>query len=50
MGALYRYVFRGFGLLMLIGMITFLLLAVKSQIGHKPARHSHRHAVTGASQ
>ena len=28
---LYRYVFRGIGILMIIGMITILILAVSSQ-------------------
>ena len=27
---LYRYIFRGFGILFVIGMITFLILAVNS--------------------
>ena len=29
---LYRYVFRGIGILMIIGMITILILAVSSQV------------------
>ena len=32
-GWLYRYVFRGIGVLFLIGMITFLILAISSQVG-----------------
>ena len=28
---LYRYIFRGIGLLMVIGMITLLALAIRSQ-------------------
>jgi hypothetical protein len=31
---LYRYVFKGFGIVMLIGMITILFLAVSSQLRH----------------
>jgi hypothetical protein len=31
---LYRYVFRGIGILIVIGMITILILAVSSQIRH----------------
>ncbi len=31
---LYRYVFRGIGILMIIGMITILILAVSSQAHH----------------
>ena len=30
-GWLYRYVFRGIGILMAIGMITILILAISSQ-------------------
>ncbi len=30
-GWLYRYVFRGIGILMMIGIITILILAVSSQ-------------------
>ena len=30
---LYRYVFRGIGVLFIIGMITFLILAITSQVG-----------------
>ncbi len=33
---LYRYVFKGIGTLMIIGMITLLLLAVMSQMRHAP--------------
>ena len=33
MNWLYRYVFRGIGVLFLIGMITFLILAISSQTG-----------------
>jgi len=29
--SIYRYVFRGIGILMLIGMITILFLAISSQ-------------------
>jgi len=29
---LYRYVFRGIGILMLIGMITMLFVAISSQV------------------
>ena len=29
---LYRYIFRGIGILMLIGMITFAYLAIRSQM------------------
>jgi hypothetical protein len=39
---LYRYVLRGIGILMIIGMITILILAVSSQAHHggtsSPAR------------
>jgi hypothetical protein len=31
---LYRYVFRGIGILIVIGMITILILAVSSQTHH----------------
>ena len=31
---LYRYIFRGIGILMVIGMITILILAVGSQTRH----------------
>ena len=33
---LYRYVFKGIGTLMIIGMITLLLLAVMSQMRRAP--------------
>jgi len=33
---LYRYVFRGLGVVMLIGMITILLVAVASQTRRAP--------------
>jgi hypothetical protein len=36
---LYRYVFRGIGILMVIGMITILILAVRSQ-AHRSGRSS----------
>jgi hypothetical protein len=36
MGMLYRYLFRGFGILMAIGMITILMLAVMHQTRHAP--------------
>lgn len=42
MGLLYRYVFRGIGIVMLVGMITILLLAVKSQTRHAAAHHGRR--------
>ena len=32
----YRYIFRGIGVLFLVGMITFLILAVSSQ-AHRDA-------------
>ena len=35
MNALYRYVFSGLGILMVLGMITILLLAVMSQTRHE---------------
>jgi hypothetical protein len=31
---LHRYIFRGIGVLFLVGMITFLILAVSSQAHH----------------
>lgn len=38
---LYRYIFRGIGVLFLIGMITILLLAIRWQMrtqgAHRPA-------------
>ena len=33
---LYRYVFRGIGVVLIIGMITILILAINSQ-GHRSA-------------
>jgi hypothetical protein len=38
---LYRYVFRGIGILFLIGMLTILFLAINSQI-HKGERPHER--------
>lgn len=35
---LYRYVFRGIGFLLVVGMITILYLAIHSQ-KHKTAHH-----------
>jgi hypothetical protein len=49
MGILYRYIFRGIGILMLLGMITILLLAVMSQNPHRQAPASSASAV-GASR
>ena len=40
MGALYRYLFRGIGILMVLGMITVLLLAVMSQARHAAPTHA----------
>jgi hypothetical protein len=43
---LYRYVFRGIGIVMLIGMITILVLAISSQMrrstNRTPAAHGLR--------
>ena len=33
---LYRYIFRGLGILLVIGMITVLMLAVASKRGRTP--------------
>jgi len=42
---LYRYVFRGIGILLVIGMITILVLAINSQM-HRSAG-SAAHPATG---
>jgi hypothetical protein len=49
MDALYRYLFRGIGILMVLGMITVLLLAVMSQARHTAPPHAGGFA-TGASR
>ena len=36
---LYRYIFRGIGVLFLVGMITFFILAVSSQM-HRDGKKS----------
>lgn len=43
---LYRYVFRGIGVLMVIGMITILILAVSSQTRHPGTRATAQSAGT----
>jgi hypothetical protein len=48
MGTFYRYLFRGIGILMLLGMITILLLAVMSQTRH--AAPLERGTAVGASR
>jgi Na+-transporting methylmalonyl-CoA/oxaloacetate decarboxylase gamma subunit len=48
MSWLYRYLFRGIGVVMLVGMITILLLAVMSQT--RRAAPPGRSSVTGASR
>lgn len=45
---LYRYVFRGIGILLAIGMITILFLAISSQV-HRSAGRPDRPAA-GASR
>ena len=39
MGWLYRYIFRGWGVLLVVGIITILVLAIRSQT-HRPAEHA----------
>ncbi len=39
MSWLNRYVFRGIGIVMVIGMITILWLAVESQTRHSAPKH-----------
>lgn len=46
---LYRYIFRGLGILMAVGMITILLLAVISQARHTGPSQS-RGTTAGASR
>lgn len=41
---LYRYVFRGIGILIVIGMIMILILAVSSQ-----TRHAGTHSTTSSA-
>ncbi len=38
---LYRYIFRGIGVLLVIGMITALVLAIASVRSEKTAGHTH---------
>jgi hypothetical protein len=49
MDVLYRYIFRGLGILMAVGMITILLLAIMSQARHALPPHA-RGTATGASR
>ncbi len=49
MGILYRYIFRGIGILMLLGMITILVLAVRSENQHRQTSQGNTSAL-GASQ
>jgi hypothetical protein len=41
---LYRYVFRGIGIVFAIGMITILYLAIQSQLSQ--SQHTAEHVVT----
>ena len=43
----YRYVFRGIGILIVIGMITILILAVGSQTRHAGTRSTAPSAGSG---
>ena len=45
---LYRYVFRGFGILLVLGMMTILYLAIRSQI--RPAQTRPAADATGANR
>lgn len=46
---LYKYIFRGFGIVFIIGMITSLLLTVLDQMRHAPqAKHVPVRAVNTA--
>ena len=48
---LYKYIFRGFGIVFIIGMITSLLLAVLGQIRHSPqANHIPDRTVNSAPE
>jgi hypothetical protein len=38
---LYRYVFRGIGIILLIGMLTILMLAIRSQLDQSAQPHPH---------
>ena len=47
---LYRYVFRGFGLVMAVGIITVLYLTITSQLQLEKARHAQPAAVKKVSE
>jgi hypothetical protein len=38
---LYRYLFRGIGLVLLIGMLTILILAIRSQLDQSAPSRPH---------
>ncbi len=43
---LYRYLFGGIGILLVIGMLTILALAIRSQLNHADPSHPHAPTAT----